>query len=128
MLSFPTKLTIAERDARAFVDIEPQAIAGDRVAHLDLHVAVLAIEQLEEKRGVVRARGGQAELVDRGDLLLELRAQLFFLERGRAVDLHIAGSLRDLLLLLLDLALGLVLLLQLRRVDALRCARARRAH
>jgi hypothetical protein len=102
-----------ERDQRAFVNIEPQAVARlNGVAHADLGVAVLAIKELEEKGGVIAARRGEAVVIDRGDLLLQLGAQLFFGKGALPVELDHAGALRLFLLLLLDGFLGLVLFLR----------------
>ena len=101
-------------DQRAFVDIEPQAIAGfDGVAHADLGVAVLAIKELEEKSGIIAARRSEAVIIDRRDLLLQLGAQLFLVKSGLPVERDDAGALRLLFLLFLDGFLDLVLLLRL---------------
>jgi hypothetical protein len=101
-----------ERDQRTFVNIEPQPVPRlDRVAHADLGVAVLAIKELEEKSGIVAARRGQAVVIDRRDLLLQLRAQLFLVKGALSVELDDAGALRLLFLFFLNGFLDLVLLL-----------------
>ena len=57
-----------------------QFAAENRILHIDVSKAVRAIKQREKKRRIIRACRGQAVLLDRGDLLLQLREQLFLLE------------------------------------------------
>src|ERR1700674_3010437 len=105
----------SQRDERAFGDIEPEVIAGlYGVTHAYLGVAVLPVKQFEKKCRVIAARGSETEIVDRRDLLLQLRAEVLLAESGLPAELDHAGVLRLLLLLLLDGAFCLVLLLRLR--------------
>src|ERR1700674_5178929 len=93
----------SQRDERAFGDIEPEVIAGlYGVTHAYLGVAVLPVKQFEKKCRVIAARGSETEIVDRRDLLLQLRAEVLLAESGLPAELDHAGVLRLLLLLLLD--------------------------
>ena len=94
---------------RAFRDREAESVRREqRVTHANLGVAVFPVKKLEKKSGVVRPRGRQAILFDKGDLLLELGAQLLLAKGGVAANLKV-GLLRD-PFLLFRLALSLLLL------------------
>src|SRR5437588_12818210 len=86
-------------------------IAGlDSVTHAHLGVTMLPVKELEKKCRVIAARGGETEIVNRRDLLLQLRSQLLLAESRLPAELDDAGVLCLLLLLLLDRPLGLVFL------------------
>src|SRR5204862_2674923 len=81
----------AQSDQRPFINIEQKPIARfDRVTHADFRVAVLAVKQFQEKRGVVPARGRESVLVDRRDLFLQLRVKFLLLERALCAEFDYA--------------------------------------
>ncbi len=113
----PDEVDRSKCDERAFVNIEPQAAATRKgVADIHLCVAVLTIEQREEERRVIGARGRDSEFRERGNLLLELGAQFLAAERACAIDLHVR-RLRDLVLFLCHLAFGAIFLFRSRNLD-----------
>ena len=60
----------AERHQRAFRDIKAQPVLRlDRIMHVHFYVSVLAVENFQKKRQIVRARRAQSIIVDRCDLL-----------------------------------------------------------
>src|SRR6266404_5169422 len=87
----------------AFVDRELQLVAtDDLIFHGRFGVTVLAIENLDEEREVVRARGCEAVAINSRELFFHRRAQIFFFERLLAAELDLGGRLRHLLLLFSD--------------------------
>src|SRR5207302_11100950 len=80
-------------------------------------VSMLAIKNLDEKCEIVRARWSQAVALDRDELFLYRRAQIFFFECQLPAELNLGCRLRLFLLLFRDDVLLFLFFFSTRNID-----------